>query len=91
MTLRPMLIIARLRTECFNPCNCFHAALVDTDGSVWMGDLSTGEGEVVVPATGTVANGLEYDRRSGYLYVCGGPTGEGKQGRDRLVCVGSYL
>lgn len=59
--------------------------LVTADGSIWRGNLSTGEGEVVVPALGTIANGLDYDERSGYLYVAGGDSGEELQGVDVLV------
>lgn len=54
-------------------CPC---ALV-IDGAIWKGDLSTGEGEVVVPGTeGGQGLGMKYDRRSGYLFVCGGLSGD---------------
>lgn len=45
-------------------------------GSIWKGDLSTGEGKIMVEDAGGMATGLTYDKRSGYLYVCGGFTGE---------------
>ncbi|CAM9667174.1 unnamed protein product [Scytosiphon promiscuus] len=45
------------------------------NGSIWKGDLSTGEGEVVVSDAGGPAVGLDHDRRSGYLFVCGGTAG----------------
>jgi len=48
------------------------------DGSIYKGDLRTGEGAVWVPgAAGRVAVGLAYDQRSGYLFVAGGVTGTG--------------
>ena len=46
-------------------------------GSIWKGDLSTGKGEIVVEDAGGMVAGMTYDKRSGYLYVCGGSTGEG--------------
>lgn len=46
------------------------------DGSIWKGDLSTGKGEVVLSDAGGQAVGLTYDRRSDYLYVAGGDTGD---------------
>jgi sugar lactone lactonase YvrE len=46
------------------------------DGSIYKGDLRTGEGAVWVQgAAGRVAVGLAYDALSGYLFVAGGPTG----------------
>ena len=44
------------------------------DGSIWKGDLRTGEGEVLVDGDGRVAVGLKVDR--GLLFVAGGPTGD---------------
>lgn len=44
------------------------------DGSVWKGDLRTGEGEVLVDVDGRVAVGLKVER--GLLFVAGGPTGD---------------
>lgn len=47
------------------------------DGSIWKGDLSTGEGDVVVSGDSSIlAVGMAHDRRSGYLFVAGGPSGE---------------
>jgi sugar lactone lactonase YvrE len=49
------------------------------DGSVYRGDLRTGEGEVLVslPADSSrVAVGLSYDRRSDHLFVAGNGTGK---------------
>ena len=43
-------------------------------GAVWVGDLRTGEGSVLVEGgAGRIAVGLKYSR--GLLYVAGGPTG----------------
>jgi sugar lactone lactonase YvrE len=44
------------------------------DGSIWKGDLRTGEGEVLVDADGRVAVGIKVDR--GLLFVSGGATGD---------------
>jgi sugar lactone lactonase YvrE len=44
------------------------------DGSVWKGDLRTGEGEVLVDGDGRVAVGLKVNR--GLLFVSGGGTGD---------------
>lgn len=43
------------------------------DGAIWKGDLRTGEGEVVI--TCGQSAGLDYDKRSGYLFVSGAFTG----------------
>lgn len=43
------------------------------DGSVWKGDLRTGEGSVLVDGDGRVAVGMKVNR--GLLFVAGGPTG----------------
>ena len=45
-------------------------------GAVVAADLRTGESTLLVqPAPGSVAIGLEFDRRTDTLYVAGGPTG----------------
>jgi len=45
-------------------------------GAIYRGDLRTGQGEILVPAqSGRAAIGLEYDSRTGLLFVSGGPTG----------------
>jgi hypothetical protein len=45
-------------------------------GSIYSGNLRTGEGQVLVPPQeGRAAIGLDFDYRSGYLFVAGGPTG----------------
>lgn len=44
------------------------------DGSIWKGDLRTGQGEVLVEADGRVAVGIKVDR--GLLFVSGGATGD---------------
>jgi sugar lactone lactonase YvrE len=44
------------------------------DGSIWKGDLRTGEGEVLVDGEGRVAVGIKVDR--GLLFVSGGGTGD---------------
>jgi hypothetical protein len=47
-------------------------------GAIYKGDVRTGEGSILVPGqTGRVAVGLSFDRRSGFLFVAGGPTGAG--------------
>jgi hypothetical protein len=46
-------------------------------GSIYAADLRTGDGRVLVPGqTGRVAVGLAFDKRTGYLYVAGGATGQ---------------
>jgi sugar lactone lactonase YvrE len=46
-------------------------------GDIFRGDLRTGEGEVFISAEdGRYAIGLDFDSRSGYLFVAGGPTGQ---------------
>lgn len=46
------------------------------DGSIYRADVRTGEGEILVPGrTGAVAVGMQFDRRTGLLWVAGGPTG----------------
>ena len=44
-------------------------------GAIWRGDVRTGEGDVITPATGTLSVGLDYDVRRDLLWVAGGPTG----------------
>ena len=56
------------------------------NGAIWKGDLRTGEGEVFIEGVeGRLAVGMDYDRRSGHLFVAGGPDGnayiyDGKSG-----------
>lgn len=46
------------------------------NGSIYSGDLRTGEGSLLVtPPEGRLAVGLDIDARSGLLWVAGGPTG----------------
>jgi hypothetical protein len=46
-------------------------------GAIFRGDLRTGEGDLLVPTQdGRYAIGLDFDARSGYLFVAGGPTGQ---------------
>jgi sugar lactone lactonase YvrE len=53
----------------------FYVGSIPT-GAVYRGDLRTGKGSVLVPAqAGRQATGLKYDRRTGLLFVSGGPTG----------------
>jgi sugar lactone lactonase YvrE len=48
------------------------------DGSIFQGDLATGEGAVLVPPQeGRVAVGLGYDPRTNYVYAAGGGGGAG--------------
>lgn len=45
-------------------------------GAIYRADVRTGEGSVLVPPqAGRAALGLEFDARTGYLFVAGGPTG----------------
>jgi hypothetical protein len=44
-------------------------------GGVWAGDVRTGLGDVLVPAWGGAATGVEYDAEANRLWVAGGPTG----------------
>lgn len=49
------------------------------DGSIWRGDLRSGSGDVLVDGeTGDVAVGLSFDRRTGHLWVSGGPGAVGR-------------
>ncbi len=46
------------------------------NGAIYAVNVRTGSGAELVPGqTGRVAVGLEFDRRTGYIYVAGGPTG----------------
>jgi sugar lactone lactonase YvrE len=47
------------------------------DGAVWKTNARTGEGSILTPgATGRVSVGVDFDSRSGYLWIAGGGTGE---------------
>lgn len=47
------------------------------DGSIYRGDLRTGEGDVLATPSGErIAVGLSFDQRSNHLFVAGGGTGE---------------
>ncbi|MBI5685956.1 MAG: superoxide dismutase [Verrucomicrobia bacterium] len=47
-------------------------------GSIFKGDLRTGEGAILVPPqAGRAAHGLAYDKRTDYIYTAGGRTGAG--------------
>lgn len=48
------------------------------DGDIYAVDLSTGDGEILLEGPGTPAVGLDFDRRTGYLFVSGGPNGDGR-------------
>jgi sugar lactone lactonase YvrE len=53
----------------------FYVGSIPT-GAIYRGNLRTGEGEVLVPGQeGRAAIGLKYHKRSGLLFVAGGPTG----------------
>lgn len=53
----------------------FYVGSIPT-GAVYRGDLSNGEGAILVPAQeGRAAIGMKYDERTGMLFVAGGPTG----------------
>jgi sugar lactone lactonase YvrE len=46
------------------------------DGSIISGDLRTGESQVLVPGeVGRLSVGMDFDERSGYLFVAGGANG----------------
>ncbi|HEX2541410.1 MAG TPA: hypothetical protein VHM00_10045 [Caldimonas sp.] len=46
------------------------------NGAIYAVDLRTGEGEVLVPGqAGRVAVGLDFDRRSNFIFAAGGATG----------------
>jgi sugar lactone lactonase YvrE len=46
-------------------------------GAIYRGDLRTSEGDILVPAQeDRMAIGLDFDARSAYLFVAGGPTGK---------------
>jgi hypothetical protein len=48
------------------------------NGSIFKGDLRTGEGAIrVPPQAGRIAVGLAYDERTNYIYAAGGPGGAG--------------
>lgn len=55
----------------------FYVGSIPT-GAIYKGSLRTGEGEILVPGgQGRQAIGLDFDERSGSLFVAGGPTGQG--------------
>lgn len=46
------------------------------NGAIYQANLYTGEGEILIPGQeGRVAVGLDFDPRTGYLFVAGGATG----------------
>lgn len=46
------------------------------NGAIYQADLRTGKGDMLVqPQTGRVAVGMQFDPRTGYLFVAGGRTG----------------
>lgn len=61
------------------------------DGAIWRGSLRSGDGSIFVEGeAGRPAVGMDFDRRSGYLWVSGGPVGEarvydGKTGEELAV------
>jgi len=48
------------------------------NGDIYAVDLRTGAGEILLEGPGTPAVGLDFDRRTGYLFVSGGPNGDGR-------------
>ncbi len=48
------------------------------DGDIYTVDLRTGTGEILLEGPGTPAVGLDFDRRTDYLFVSGGPSGDGR-------------
>ncbi|MGQ0604065.1 MAG: SMP-30/gluconolactonase/LRE family protein [Anaerolineales bacterium] len=71
------------------------------DGAIYKGDLRTGEGDILVSGqAGRVAVGLKFDKRSGRLFVAGGPTGsayvyDARSGQEvgviQLTTSGSFI
>lgn len=58
--------------------NTFYAGSL-ADGTVVAGNLRTGEvEELVAGGEGRIAVGMSYDKRSGYLFVAGGPFAEAR-------------
>ncbi|RPI33389.1 MAG: superoxide dismutase [Chloroflexota bacterium] len=54
----------------------FYVGSIPT-GAIYRGNLRTGEGEILVqPQEGRMAIGLDFDERTNYLFVAGGPTGQ---------------
>lgn len=54
----------------------FYVGSIPT-GAIYRGDLRTGQGDLLVPASpGRMSIGLKYDGRTDLLYVAGGPTGK---------------
>ncbi|MGH3431202.1 MAG: superoxide dismutase, partial [Thermocrispum sp.] len=45
------------------------------DGDIYRGDLSTGEGSLLVDTSGRVATGMRVDEARKLLFVAGGPGG----------------
>jgi hypothetical protein len=45
-------------------------------GAIWRGDLTTGTGDIWIPATGTTAVGIDFEEANNRLWVAGGPTHE---------------
>jgi hypothetical protein len=56
------------------PGTTFYAGSRAT-GAIWVGDVRTGEGHVLVEPTGGAALGLDYQASTGILWAAGGPTG----------------
>ena len=48
------------------------------NGDIFAADLVSGTGGIVIQGPGTPAVGLDYDRRTGYLFVSGGSNGDGR-------------
>lgn len=66
MTLRPKSVY-----KGSNPNNAYCPLHLGSDGSIWRGDLRTGEGSVVLSDAEGPLLGMNYDRRSGFLYTSG--------------------
>lgn len=49
------------------------------DGSIYSAELGTGAGGILIPgASGLLAVGMDFEKRSGYLFVAGGTNGDGR-------------
>ena len=46
------------------------------DGSIWLGSLRTGQGDILVDGATGPAVGIDYEPANGRLWVAGGPSGE---------------
>lgn len=55
------------------------------DGSIYEGNLTTGEGEIVLTDAGGGAHGMYFDERSEYLFVAGNLNGTNNRLSEGVV------